>query len=72
MALIHEIETNAGTKWVMSALFLDVRGTFDNISSACLLHTMLQLGCPKAVLSWVKSFLANRTTALSFDHHTDI
>jgi hypothetical protein len=72
MALMHEIESNAGTKWVTSALFLDIRGAFDNVSAACLLHTMSQLGCLKAVLSWVKSFLANRTTALSFDSHTDI
>jgi hypothetical protein len=57
---------------VTSALFLDVRGAFDNVSSTCLLHTMLQLGCPKAVLSWGKSFPANRTTALSFDSCTDI
>jgi hypothetical protein len=71
MALTHGIDTNAGTKWVMLALFLDVRGAFDNVSSARLLHTISQLGCPKAVLSWVKSFLANRTTALSFDSHTD-
>jgi hypothetical protein len=40
MALMHEIETNAGTKWVTLALFLDVRGAFDNVSSAHLLHTM--------------------------------
>jgi hypothetical protein len=57
---------------VISALLLDVRGTFDNISSARLLHTILQLGYPKAVLLWVKSFLANRTTALLFDGHTNI
>jgi hypothetical protein len=56
----------------MSALFLNIRGVFNNVSSAHLLHTMLQLGCPKAVLSWVKLFLANRTTALSFDGYTDI
>jgi hypothetical protein len=72
MALIHEIDTNAATKWVILALFLDVRGAFDNISSTHLLHTMWQLGCLKAELLWVKSFLANRTTALSFDSHTDI
>jgi hypothetical protein len=72
MVLTHEINTNPGTKWVISALFLDVRGTFDNVSSACLLHTMSQLGCPKTVLSWVTSFLVNRTTALSFDSHTNI
>jgi hypothetical protein len=57
---------------VTSALFLDVRGVFDNILSAHLLHTILQLGYPKTVLSWVKSFLANTTTALSFDSYTDI
>jgi hypothetical protein len=72
IALMHEIDTNAGTKWVISALFLDIRGMFDNISSACLLHTMSQLGCPKAVLSWGKAFLVNRTTALLFDGHTNI
>jgi hypothetical protein len=72
IVLTHEIDTNTGTKWVTSALFLDVRGAFDNVSSTCLLHTMLQLTCPKAVLSWVKSFLVNRTTALSFDGRTDI
>jgi hypothetical protein len=33
---------------------------------------MSQLGCLKAVLSWVKSFPANRTTALSLDGHTDL
>jgi hypothetical protein len=32
----------------------------------------LQLGFPKAVLLWGKSFLANNTTALSFDGHTII
>jgi hypothetical protein len=33
---------------------------------------MSELGCPKAVLLWGKSFLANRTTALSFDSYTNI
>jgi hypothetical protein len=56
----------------MLALFLDIRGVFDNVLSTCLLHTMSQLGCPKAVLSWVRSFLPNRTTALSFDCCTNI
>jgi hypothetical protein len=46
MALTHAIDTNAGNKWVTSALFLDIRGAFDNVSSTCLLHMMRQLDCP--------------------------
>jgi ribonuclease HI len=71
MALMHDIEANAGRKFVMSSLFLDVRGAFDNVSSTRLLHTMRNLGCPKPVLSWGTTFLTERTTALSFDGHTD-
>jgi hypothetical protein len=51
MALMHEVEANAGNRFTMSAVFLDVRGTFDNVSSACLLATMFTLGCPTAVVS---------------------
>jgi hypothetical protein len=40
MALMHAIDTNIGNKWVMLALFLDIRGAFDNVSSTRLLHTM--------------------------------
>jgi hypothetical protein len=46
MALMHAINTNAGNKWVTSALFLDVRGAFDNVLSMHLLHMMRQHGCP--------------------------
>jgi hypothetical protein len=71
MALMHAIDTNAGNKWVMSVLFLDVRGAFDNVSSTHLLHMMRQLGCPRVVLSSGTTFLADRTTTLSFDSRTD-
>jgi hypothetical protein len=40
IALMYAIDANAGNKWVTSALFLDIRGTFDNISSTYLLHMM--------------------------------
>jgi hypothetical protein len=46
MALMYAINTNAGNKWVILALFLDVRVAFDNVSSICLLHMMRQLGYP--------------------------
>jgi hypothetical protein len=71
MALMHEVEANAGNHFMISAIFLDVRGAFDNISSACLLTTIHMLGCPAAVMSWCSSFLSDRTTVLSFDGRTD-
>jgi hypothetical protein len=51
MALTHEVEANVGNRFMTSALFLDVRGTFDNVSSAHLLATMRTLGCPATVVS---------------------
>jgi hypothetical protein len=46
IVLMHVIGTNVGNKWMTSVLFLDIRGTFDNVLSMHLLHTMRQLGCP--------------------------
>jgi hypothetical protein len=40
MALAHDVEAGNKKKLVTSALFLDVRGAFDNVSSARLLQTM--------------------------------
>jgi hypothetical protein len=57
---------------VTSALFLDIRGAFDNVSATRLLTTMRDLGCPTPIVTWGISFLSNRTTVLSFDGHTDI
>jgi hypothetical protein len=71
MALMHDIESNAKKKLIMTALFLDVRGAFDNVSATRLFLTMRHLGCPAPVISWCTSFLTDRTTALSFDGQTD-
>jgi hypothetical protein len=71
MALMHEVEANAGNHFMMSALFLDIRGAFDNISSACLCTMIHMLGYPTAVMSWCSSFLSDRTTALLFNSRTD-
>jgi hypothetical protein len=72
IVLTHDVEANMKRGLVTSSLFLDVRGTFDNVSSARLLTRMHALGCPGAVTSWCSSFLSERTTALSFDGQTDI
>jgi hypothetical protein len=51
MALMHEVEANAGNRFTISALFLDLRGAFDHMSSAHLIAMMYMLGCPAAVMS---------------------
>jgi hypothetical protein len=71
MALMHEVEANAGNRIMMSALFLDVRGAFDNISSTCLLTMLHILSYPTTVMSWYSSFLSDRTTMWSFNGRTD-
>jgi hypothetical protein len=72
MVLMHDVEANVKRGLVTSSLFLDVRGAFDNVSSAQLLTTMHALGCQGAVTSWCSSFLSECTTALAFDGQTDI
>jgi hypothetical protein len=50
MALIHDIEASKQEKKITSALLVDLKGAFDNVSKACLLETMANLGCPKKLL----------------------
>jgi hypothetical protein len=71
MALTHDIESNVKNKLITTALFLDVRGAFNNVSATRLFQTMRHLGCPAPVISWCTSFLTDGTTALSFNGQTD-
>jgi hypothetical protein len=57
---------------VTSALFLDIRGAFDNVSATHLLTTLRDLGYPAPIGTWGTSFLSDRMTALLFDGHIDI
>lgn len=67
MALTHEIEDAKRHRQIVSTLFMDVKGAFDNVSRDRLLHTMKELGIPTQVTTWVSHFLTFRTTALAFD-----
>jgi hypothetical protein len=71
MALTHDIEMGRSKYLTMTALFLDMQGAFDNVSSTQLTSTMRQLGCPMPVVSWCRSFLMERTMALSFNGRID-
>lgn len=70
-ALVNLIEINKKGGLVTSALFLDVKGAFDNVSSSRLLRTLRNLLLPPPLLSWVTSFLSSRQTALAFNSKTE-
>ena len=67
LALTHDIDRARISKEVVSMLLMDVKGAFDNCSLSRLVSTLHNLGVPIPVRNWVKHFLTNRTTALSFD-----
>jgi ribonuclease HI len=67
MSLVHDVDISKKKKKVTSALFMDVRGAYDNVSRDRLIHTMQGLGLPPQLMAWVRSFLSDRHTALAFD-----
>jgi hypothetical protein len=71
MVLVYDVDMAKSRNLSSAALFLDVRGAFDNVSSNRLLHTLHHLGCPAPIMSWSASLLTSRSTALSFDGRTD-
>src|SRR5690606_23642742 len=52
---------------VTLALFLDVKGAFDNVSRERLLATMQQMRLPTPIVRWVEQFMTKRTIQMAFD-----
>jgi hypothetical protein len=71
LALTHNIEMGKSMKLITSALFLDICGAFNNISTTRLLYTMQQLGYPRPVRTWCSTFLSERRVFLSFNGQTN-
>ena len=67
LSLLHDIEMGISNGAVTSALMLDVKGAFDNVSRERLLKTMHDLGLPKQYVGWVNHFMTGRGVALAFD-----
>jgi len=71
MALVHHVENAKSNGQVASALFMDVKGAFDNVSAERLVVTMKKMGLPFSIVDWVESFLSERKTQLAFDGLTE-
>lgn len=52
---------------VVSALFLDVKGTFPSVDVQRLKHEMRRRGIPRQYSDWIGEKLAGRATTISFD-----
>lgn len=67
MALAHEVDMAKKPKRMVSALFMDVKGAFDNVSKTRLLGTLSGMGLPQAVINWTNDFLSERKSGMAFD-----
>ena len=67
MILSESIHRAWKQKKVFSAVFLDVAGAFNNVHHKRLLHNLKMRRIPIAIISWLQSFLHQRTTRLLFN-----
>ena len=67
MSLIHDIQLAKYEKKITSALFIDIKGAFDHVSTNHLLRICQKLGLPKNLCFWIESFMQNRMIQLAFD-----
>jgi ribonuclease HI/exonuclease III len=72
LLLLNEIQSQKearkrGSNTVTTALFLDIKGAFDYVSKPQLLLVLKKLGLPSNLISWVSSFLTDRSIQLAFD-----
>ena len=67
LMLTSEIETNRHRNKISSTLFLDIRGAFDHVAKNQLLEVLRKKKLPRSLISWVKSFMDNRSIQLAFD-----
>jgi ribonuclease HI len=70
MAIHHILETIHmawDEKKVASLLLLDVSGAYDNVSHKRLLHNLQKRQIDTSIITWLQSFLTNRSTAICFD-----
>ena len=55
------------SRTVTTSIFLDIQGGFDRVSKEKLLEMLEKLRLPRTLVTWVDSFLSNRSIQLAFD-----
>ena len=70
LALTHDIESARSAGLVSSFLALDIKGFFDHVNHARLVHTLWEMGFPRQICSWVLSFLSDRSASVHLDDYS--
>ena len=64
LELVHHLKT---TKSDSTAMMIDIKGAFDNVSRETLLETMRSYKLPSAAISWVHHFVSDRRANMIVD-----
>ena len=64
--LTHEVKTLQIAQRKVSALFLDIKGGFDNVNPTTLCGILRAKGVNPYLVSWTRSFLSGRTCRLRY------
>lgn len=67
MLLMENIYDTWGDQKVMSALFMDVAGAFNNVVHQRLIHDLRKRRIPETITRWIASSLLDRSTRICFN-----
>lgn len=67
LLLTNKVQENRRVGRKTSVLFLDIKSAFNHVADEQLLAIMARIGLPVNLLSWVRSFMRNRTLRCSFN-----
>ena len=62
--LVHTVQEKWEEKKLAAALFMDVKGAFDNVSKGQLLNRMIELRIDGELVAWTGSFLLDQKVQL--------
>jgi len=66
LTLSNDVKTLQRTRLKVSSLFLDIKAGFDNLDNKTLARILRERGIPPYLVSWVSSFLGERSCTLVF------
>ena len=67
LVFVNDVHAAWNHKQVTSALTFDIKGYFDFVNHARLLHVLRSKGIPLPIVRWVSSFLSEREAAVCLD-----
>ena len=66
LSLVDTVRTLQPPGLRVSTLFRDIKGGFDNVNASILCSSLKKAGVPHYIVSWIGSFLSQRTCRLLF------